>query len=320
MSCIFSLGCDEFFISRPWFMDTSLRFASWGFSWSSVDILGLASGLLKGRSLLSLRQPLQSPAVQSLGLECSLPTTVGPKTECSSGDVPGTVVEGMKPVATLWEAWSTPGLKPLEREGVISPLVAVPLVAVPLVSVPLVSVVDLSMVERFGVRGPGAIAWLQSHSIPVPEVANSWVRLPDGGLIARLGIYEFLLEDTMGGSTLLNRLRRSGPLPDRVYPVTRSHGAIVLWGEAAPEVLAQACWTNGWRLEMGEQRVVVLNVGGVSVTLAMAEHQGLPFYYLWFDQPCGAYLCNLLVELAEGVGGCEVGMEKLFRCPIERTC
>ncbi len=168
------------------------------------------------------------------------------------------------------------------------------------------------MVDRFGVRGPGAIAWLESQGVTVPEGANSWVRLPSGELVVRLGIYEFLVEDTVGGqSALLSRLRQQADLPDRVYPVVRSHGAILLWGEAAPEVLVQACWTNGWR-SAEQQQVVTLNVAGVSVTLVMAEHQGLPLYQLWCDQPCGAYLCNLLVELAEGLGGGQAGIETLF--------
>ncbi|MBD2459523.1 hypothetical protein H6G89_00565 [Oscillatoria sp. FACHB-1407] len=58
-----------------------------------------------------------------------------------------------------------------------------------------VAIADLSYLTRFGVKGSGAIAWLAQQGIPIPAQPNSWCELPNGGIVARLGMTEFLIEE-----------------------------------------------------------------------------------------------------------------------------
>ena len=53
---------------------------------------------------------------------------------------------------------------------------------------------DVSLLPRYGVKGPQAATWLANAGIAIPAAANSWFVLPSNGLIARLGVSEFLLE------------------------------------------------------------------------------------------------------------------------------
>src|ERR1700675_2402124 len=58
-----------------------------------------------------------------------------------------------------------------------------------------IELADLSALRRAGLKGPGAADWLQVHGVPVPSRPNAWSPLDGGGLVARLGRSEFLVED-----------------------------------------------------------------------------------------------------------------------------
>ncbi|MDX2217128.1 MAG: hypothetical protein SFY66_27925 [Oculatellaceae cyanobacterium bins.114] len=57
-----------------------------------------------------------------------------------------------------------------------------------------VAIADLSYLRRFGIKGSGAIAWLAQQGFPIPAQPNSWNALPNGDIIVRLGMSEFLIE------------------------------------------------------------------------------------------------------------------------------
>ena len=47
---------------------------------------------------------------------------------------------------------------------------------------------------RWGCKGPAAPQWLAERGLPVPPDYNSYRPLATGGLVARLGVTEFLIE------------------------------------------------------------------------------------------------------------------------------
>ena len=79
-------------------------------------------------------------------------------------------------------------------------------------------IANLSFIPRFGVKGAIASSWLATQSIPVPDRPNSWCQLPEGGIIARLGISEFLIEDSNVAPKLIQACKSP---PAKVYPVLR---------------------------------------------------------------------------------------------------
>lgn len=168
-------------------------------------------------------------------------------------------------------------------------------------SVPMIG--DLSFLRRFGCKGPGALAWLAHAGLPAPSVPNTWAALPDGGLIVRLGISEFLIEDVPGGhtSTRLGGLT----LAPGVYPVPRQDVSLLLAGSCA-ELLLQTCALNFAAFDPALRPVALTSMAGVAV-VAMPLPSG--DCRLWCDASYGAYLWQTLAEVAADLDGGPIGLD-----------
>ena len=169
-------------------------------------------------------------------------------------------------------------------------------------------IADLSFLTRFGVKGAGAANWLESQGIPVPDRPNTWCSLPDSGIIARLGISEFLIEDLH--SAVAHRLAEACQQPPaQVYPVLRQDAAIALCGAAVNELLLQTCSINFRSLSLAEDPVILTSMIGVSVTIIKSERSGQPVYRIWCDGTFGAYVWRTLLAISVELGGGAVGAE-----------
>jgi sarcosine oxidase, subunit gamma len=162
-------------------------------------------------------------------------------------------------------------------------------------------IADLSYLTRFGVKGAGAAAWLEAQEIPIPNRPNSWTLLQEGGLIARLGVGEYLIE-----SPVASRLAQGCQnLPAKVYPVLRQDLAIALCGEAINELLLQTCNVNFQALP--QSSVILTSMIGVSVIVIPGE-----IYRIWCDGTFGAYFWETLVAIAQELGGSVVGAKRVI--------
>ena len=171
-------------------------------------------------------------------------------------------------------------------------------------------IIDLSSLNRFGVKGAGAANWLTEQGIALPERPNSWLPLSQGGsqggLVARLGLSEFLIEDDGTGQTAWNlnqQLNQSQSFPAKVYPVLRQDFAIALWGDAVYDLLAQTCSINVRALVQAEQPVVITSMIGVAVTLIPDERASQPFYRLWCDRTFSDYVRRTLLDIITELDG-----------------
>lgn len=168
-------------------------------------------------------------------------------------------------------------------------------------------IADLSFLSRFGVKGAGAAAWLESQGILLPECPNTWCSLPEGGLVARLGVSEFLLEDGLYGNAVSQLKEKCQQLPSKVYPVLRQDAAIALCGAAVNELLLQTCSFNFRALSLEERPLVLTSMVGVGVTVIPGNAEQ-PLYRIWCDGTYGAYLWRTLVAIAAELGGGAVGV------------
>jgi len=175
-------------------------------------------------------------------------------------------------------------------------------------------IIDLSSLNRFGVKGAGVANWLTEQGIALPERPNSWLPLSQGGsqsrsqggLVARLGLSEFLIEDNGTGQTAWNlnqQLNQSQSFPAKVYPVLRQDFAIALWGDSVYDLLAQTCSINVQVLVQAEQPVVITSMIGVAVTLLPDERANQPFYRLWCDRTFGDYVWQTLLDIITELDG-----------------
>ena len=162
-------------------------------------------------------------------------------------------------------------------------------------------ITDLSFIPRFGVKGIGAEAWLESQSIAVPARPNSWSSLSKGGIIARLGRSEFLIEDRTIAPQLTKACKSP---PTKVYPVLRQDLAIALIGSKVNELLLQTCSFNFQSLSIAEHPVILTSMAGVNVIVIPGVLQEQPFYRIWCDGTFGVYLWQTLnaiaLELSDG--------------------
>jgi sarcosine oxidase subunit gamma len=184
---------------------------------------------------------------------------------------------------------------------------------------PDVCPVDLYRVgprHRFGLKGPGAAAWLEAHGIVVPPAPNTWAPAAAGAvagaglapLVARLGSAEFFLED--GVDTVFEP--GVEPLPEEhppgVYPVLRRDAAFVLRGARVHDALVQVCNVNFAALATTSRPVVMTSMIGVSVIVVPWEADDARGYRIWCDPTFGAYLGESLGAVVVDGGGTYRGM------------
>jgi sarcosine oxidase, subunit gamma len=167
-------------------------------------------------------------------------------------------------------------------------------------------IADVSHLYRMGFKGQGVAAWLAEQDLPVPQQPNTWAPLANGGLVARLGLTEYLIEDGISGRSSAKLAHREPAL--RVYPVLRQDLALVLCGEAIDELLLQTCNVNFRALDLAARPVVLTSMAGVAVTVLPGERLGRPYYRLWADGTYGVYLWETLAGIAAELGGGPVGL------------
>jgi len=167
-------------------------------------------------------------------------------------------------------------------------------------------IADVSWLARTGFKGKGVAAWLQAQDIPVPEQPNSWAPVAGGGVVLRLGLSEYLIEDglTQGSLTRMAHLET----PVHVYPIAGLQQQLVLCGEAVHELLLQTCNVNFGALDLAARPVVLTSMAGVAVTVMPGARADRPYYRIWADGTYGLYLWNTLSGIAGELGGGPVGV------------
>jgi sarcosine oxidase, subunit gamma len=176
----------------------------------------------------------------------------------------------------------------------------------------LAGVAEFSAFARFAVKGAGAAEWLSAQGITLPSAANTWL-MQDSTLVLRLGNSEYLLEDQFVAGHASRLAQGSAPVGAKLYPVARSDAALVLSGEHALSILAEACALD-IAAELAEsQRLLMTQVAGISVTLLKQTLNGGTVYRLWCDGTYGGYLWHELTAMAHEFGGGPVGLSFYFK-------
>jgi len=168
----------------------------------------------------------------------------------------------------------------------------------------VLALADLSYLRKAGFKGPQAATWLGGLGVPVPAEFNTWNELAGGGLIARLAVSEFFIEDAPGGGRAAE-LARAQP-PAGVYPVLRQDAGFALAGARVHELLLQTCSFDFAGLGESDCSAVMTSMTGVSV-LVVRQRRQPPCYRIWCDATFAPYLWDTLLEIAAELGGGPVG-------------
>lgn len=173
------------------------------------------------------------------------------------------------------------------------------------------TIADASHLQRTGLKGPQAAAQLAALGLPLPQRPNSWLPLSaadaGAGLIARLGLTEYLIEDE---GTAVTQLASASPMPG-AYAVTRADTAMVLAGPKADELLLQTCNVNFAAVNAARRELALTSMVGVSVIVIPLRLQGAPLYRIWCDPSYGSYLYRTLLGIVEELGGGPMGADRL---------
>ncbi|PUA17762.1 hypothetical protein C7W93_18025 [Glaciimonas sp. PCH181] len=173
-------------------------------------------------------------------------------------------------------------------------------------------IADLSFMFRCGLKGPHSVAWLTAQGLPIPQI-NSWEPLPGGGIIARLGVTEFLIEDSAGDSTAKQLADALKTRPDGVYPVLRQDASFAVTGAFLQTLLRQTCAMNFNVLDLSTRPLALTSMVGVQVLVIPSELNEQPLYRVWFDGTYADYLWQTLLGIAGEHGGGPVGLDCLMQ-------
>ena len=171
----------------------------------------------------------------------------------------------------------------------------------------ILGIADVSQQARTGVKGRGAADFLAGLGITIPVTPNSWNTLPDHGLIARLGMTEFLIE---GNTPLVEQVMQAERMAG-VYPVLRQDAAFALCGSRVNDLMLQTCNVDFRILDAEPSKVVLTSMAGVGVTILSMKVGELPAYRIWCDGTYGVYLWETLAEIATELGGGCIGLDAL---------
>ncbi len=170
------------------------------------------------------------------------------------------------------------------------------------------AIADVSALLRCGLKGPAAAEWLAAQGLPVPDAPNRWCATGRGGLVARLGRSEYLVESAWNDTQALElALALREPAPG-VYPVPRQDCALLLRGENLRELWLQTCNVNIHDIPAQNREVTLTSMVGVSVTILKQPLGNDTCHRIWCDGTFGAYLWETLLEVAGDLGGGAVGI------------
>jgi sarcosine oxidase, subunit gamma len=172
------------------------------------------------------------------------------------------------------------------------------------------AIADLSCLPKVGLKGPGAAGWLSTKGVTIPQEANCWLCSMEGAIVARLGQSEFLIEDSLFGTTASRLDALLNDCPNDVYPVPRHDTCIALTGERIYEVLVQICSINFRAME--PRSLVLTSMVGVSVLVVADIRFGVPAVRIWCDPTFGPYLWETLRQILGEVNGSPIGLRQLF--------
>jgi sarcosine oxidase subunit gamma len=175
-----------------------------------------------------------------------------------------------------------------------------------------IALVDLSCLPRFGVKGPGAAGALEALGLALPREANRWCDLEGGGLVARLGRSEFLLEDGCSGGSVCRVREALADGAPGVYPVLRQDLALALVGDQMRALWEQTCSFDVQEFARVPRLVVMTTMIGVSVTVVRDGFAGRDGFRIWCDGTFGPYFFETLLGIAGELDGGAAGICDLF--------
>ncbi len=170
-----------------------------------------------------------------------------------------------------------------------------------------IAITDISHLTRFGIKGPQTAAWLAQHGVEAPVIPNSWQIASDTSLVLRLGMSEFLIEDSEQSNVCSHLLKASKSRSLGVYPVPRFDAAFIISGDEATELFSEICMLNLCE-DQGQQALYITQVAGISATLVRQIVEDKAIFRLWCDGTYHHYMHTTLTTIAKNLSELALGV------------
>lgn len=179
---------------------------------------------------------------------------------------------------------------------------------------------DLSTHPRAGVKGRGAVEWMNAQGIAVPEQPNQAVTMNDGTLVARLSFEEHLFLSsppfmsqklTSAKSALFNGAATIAP---GAYSLPRqdSHAWLFLSGELAATMLSYLCAVNLKPDAFADGQVAQTSIARLNGIVIRQDIGTTLGFHLLCDTPSVEYWWTALLDAALPLGGRAMGVNELM--------
>ena len=171
----------------------------------------------------------------------------------------------------------------------------------------VLGVADVSCLARYAVKGPNATQWLVERGIAIPAKPNAWAIDEQKTLVLRLGGSEFLIEDQLGGF-VCNKLASDTKRVAGVYQISRADAAFVVSGSEVLNLFSELCSLDLREKSFADNHLMMTQIAGISATVINQTINGEQVYRIWCDGTYGAYMWEVLMEIATELGGGAVGL------------
>jgi sarcosine oxidase subunit gamma len=175
----------------------------------------------------------------------------------------------------------------------------------------LLGLTDVSCLNRIGVKGKGAAHWLANQGMVIPDKPNTWVET-NNALVLRLGMSEFLIEDQFGSDVGKKLELLIQEQPKDVYHVVRADASFIISGDKVLNMFSELCTLDLSEKVFKYEDVLMTQVADISATISYQTINNKQIYRLWCDGTLGAYMWNVLHQLATEQGGGAVGFSAYF--------
>lgn len=143
---------------------------------------------------------------------------------------------------------------------------------------------------KIGAKGPRLVEWAAEHGLDLPARLYDTRPVGTAGVLARVGAGELVLE-CQPEEELWARLNAALAGAAGVYRVEQQSATLVVRGDGAASMLAQACAVDLAREPVG--RLVYTQVAGAACAVLPCSGE----YRLWVDYSLAEYLWEALAAI-----------------------
>ncbi len=152
---------------------------------------------------------------------------------------------------------------------------------------------------KLGAKGPRLVEWVEQYALALPARIYDTRPVGADGVLARVGAGELILE-CRPEDKFWARLNAALEAAEAgVYRVEQQSVTLVVQGDAAASILAQACAVD----LAGEsaERMVYTQVAGAACGVLPHDDNGQRAYRLWVNYSLATYLWEALAAIAADI-------------------